>query len=66
MSQLAACNRLHAAERRLCRWLLMTHDRVRTDTFPVIHDVLGQMRDSARVHLPDLPLVVVDALRSLS
>ena len=43
ISQLAACNRLHANEQRLCRWLLMTHDRVATDTFPVTQDVLGQM-----------------------
>ncbi|MGA8417533.1 MAG: Crp/Fnr family transcriptional regulator [Candidatus Dormiibacterota bacterium] len=35
ISQLAACNRLHATEQRLSRWLLMTHDRVATDTFPV-------------------------------
>jgi len=48
ISQLAACNRLHAAEQRLSRWLLMTHDRVGTDTFPVTHDVLGQMLGSRR------------------
>jgi CRP-like cAMP-binding protein len=43
ISQAAACNRLHANEQRLCRWLLMTHDRVGTDTFPVTQEVLGQM-----------------------
>ena len=48
ISQLAACNRLHATEQRLCRWLLMTHDRVATDTFPVTQDVLGQMLGSGR------------------
>ena len=48
ISQAAACNRLHVTEQRLCRWLLMTHDRVATDTFPVTHDVLGQMLGSRR------------------
>ena len=48
ISQLAACNRLHATEQRLCRWLLMTHDRVATDTFPITQDVLGQMLGSRR------------------
>jgi CRP-like cAMP-binding protein len=48
ISQAAACNRLHANEQRLCRWLLMTHDRVATDTFPVTQDVLGQMLGSRR------------------
>ena len=48
ISQLAACNRLHATEQRLSRWLLMTRDRVGTDTFPVTQDVLGQMLGSRR------------------
>ena len=46
--QAAACNRLHANEQRLSRWLLMTHDRVGTDTFQVTHDILGQMLGSRR------------------
>ncbi len=34
ISQTAACNCLHKVERRFCRWLLMTHDRVDCDSFP--------------------------------
>jgi CRP-like cAMP-binding protein len=41
--QSAACNRLHPMEERCARWLLMTHDRVAADTFPLTHEVLGQM-----------------------
>src|ERR1039457_5649358 len=34
ISQAAACNRLHSNEERLSRWLLLSHARVRTATFP--------------------------------
>src|ERR1700693_5370641 len=43
ISQAAACNRLHSNEERLSRWLLMRHDRVGTDTFPITHEFLGQL-----------------------
>lgn len=43
ISQSAACNRLHSIEERLCRWLLMTHDRVGADQFPLTQEFLGQM-----------------------
>jgi CRP-like cAMP-binding protein len=33
ISQSVACNCLHSVERRCCRWLLMCHDRVRSDQF---------------------------------
>jgi CRP-like cAMP-binding protein len=48
ISQAAACNRLHANEQRLSRWLLMTHDRVGRDTFSVTQDILAQMLGSRR------------------
>ncbi len=48
VSQLAACNRLHEIEQRLARWLLMSHDRVRADKFPITHDLLAQMLGSGR------------------
>ena len=31
ISQTAVCNRLHSVEQQLCRWLLLSHDRVDTD-----------------------------------
>ena len=43
VSQSAACNRLHTIEERAARWLLMTHDRVDSDTFPITHDFLATM-----------------------
>lgn len=42
-SQSVACNRRHAMEERCARWLLMTHDRVGADTFPLTHDFLAFM-----------------------
>ena len=43
LSQNAACNRLHTNEERLARWLLLSHDRVGSDEFPMTQEFLGQM-----------------------
>lgn len=42
-SQSVACNRRHSALQRCARWLLMTHDRAQTDTFPLTHQLLSIM-----------------------
>jgi CRP-like cAMP-binding protein len=47
-AQLAACNRLHEIEQRLARWLLMSQDRVGSDSLPITHDLLSQMLGSGR------------------
>jgi CRP-like cAMP-binding protein len=43
ISQSALCNRVHSIEQRCCRWLLLTHDRVGSDQFPLTHEFLSQM-----------------------
>jgi CRP-like cAMP-binding protein len=43
LDQSVACNRAHSLEERMCRWLLMTHDRVGTDSFPMTQEFLAQM-----------------------
>lgn len=43
VAQTAACNRLHPIEQRCARWLLMTHDRVASDQFPLTQEFLSQM-----------------------
>lgn len=43
IAQAAACNTLHSVEERMCRWLLMTQDRVGKDDFPLTQEFLGQM-----------------------
>lgn len=44
----AACHRLHNNEQRCARWLLMTHDRVGVDQFPLSYDYLSQMVGTIR------------------
>ena len=48
IAQAAACNRLHSTEERLSRWLLMSHDRVGKDAFPITQEFLGQMLGARR------------------
>jgi len=43
VAQGAACNRLHGIEQRCARWLLMTHDRVAGDEFPLKQQFLAEM-----------------------
>jgi CRP-like cAMP-binding protein len=43
VAQSASCNRLHEVQERCARWLLQTHDRVDSDTFPLTQEFLAQM-----------------------
>ena len=43
ISQSVACNSLHSAEQRCCRWLLMCQDRVQSDSFLLTQEFLAQM-----------------------
>jgi CRP-like cAMP-binding protein len=43
VSQTTACNHVHSVHARMCRWLLMTHDRVGADEFHLTQDLLAQM-----------------------
>ncbi len=38
-----ACNALHPVTARLCRWLLMSHDRVERDEFPMTHEFMAEL-----------------------
>jgi CRP-like cAMP-binding protein len=60
ISQTAVCNRLHSVEQQLCRWLLLSHDRVTADelimTQELIANMLGVRREGVTVaagHLQD-------------
>lgn len=53
ISQTAVCNRLHSVEQRLSRWLLLSHDRVKSTellmTQEFIANMLGGRRESVTV-----------------
>lgn len=48
LSQKALCNRLHALDQRLSRWLLMCDDRTPTDTMHITQEFLATMLGSTR------------------
>ena len=43
VTQQVACNGLHSVEERCSRWMLLTHDRVGSDSFPLTQEFLAQM-----------------------
>lgn len=43
VAQSAACNQFHSLEQRCCRWLLMTRDRMQSDTFLLTQEFLAMM-----------------------
>jgi CRP-like cAMP-binding protein len=43
VSHSVACNGLHTVEKRCCRWLLRTQDRMGSDSLPLTHEFLAIM-----------------------
>jgi CRP-like cAMP-binding protein len=43
ISQTAVCNRLHSVEQQLSRWLLLSHDRVRSDELVMTQELIANM-----------------------
>jgi CRP-like cAMP-binding protein len=48
MTQIAACNRIHRLEQRLCRWLLTFCSRAQTSTVRVTHELIAFMLGTRR------------------
>ena len=48
VSQSVACNGLHRLSQRCCRWLLMTRDRVGSDSLRLTHEYLAIMLGARR------------------
>ncbi|MGH8619015.1 MAG: Crp/Fnr family transcriptional regulator [Burkholderiales bacterium] len=55
LAQSSACGRFHTVEERLCRWLLMAHDRSQTDELRLTQEILAGMIGARR---PAVTLVV--------
>ena len=68
ISQTAVCNRLHSVEKRLCRWLLLSQDRVESNELPMtqefISNMLGGRRESVTVAAGRLAECRADSLCS--
>ena len=58
MMHSTACIAFHSVRQRCCRWLLMTHDRVRRDRFHLSHEFLAMMLGSTR---PTVTVVATSA-----
>lgn len=54
VAQGAACNVRHSIEQRCARWLLMTHDRVDRDQFPLTQEFLCQMLGVRRATVSEI------------
>ena len=46
--QSTACNAMHSVEQRLARWLLLAHDRMAKDEFPLTQEFVAMMLGAAR------------------
>ena|SRR5436190_14195639 len=54
ISYSVACNGLHQLEKRACRWLLMTADRIGSNTLPLTHEFLGIMLGVRRASVTEV------------
>src|SRR5471032_2496816 len=48
VQQTVACNAMHTTEERMCRWLLMMHDRAEGEALPYTHEFLSHMLGANR------------------
>ena len=48
VAQSTACNAVHSVEQRLARWLLMAHDRVGKNDFPLTQEFVAMMLGATR------------------
>ena len=51
VQQTVACNAMHATDERMCRWLLMMHDRTNVDVFAFTQEFLARMLGVSRARV---------------
>ncbi|MBR0655764.1 Crp/Fnr family transcriptional regulator [Roseomonas arctica] len=49
--QTVACNSLHSVEERMCRWLLMMHDRAEGEALSYTHEFLARIMGANRTSI---------------
>jgi CRP-like cAMP-binding protein len=54
MAQTSVCNRHHALEQQLCRWLLLTLDRLRSSEVVMTQDLLSNILGVRRASISDV------------
>jgi CRP-like cAMP-binding protein len=61
VSQSAACNRLHSLDQRLCRWLLVVHDRMESDHFLLTQEFISHMLGMRRAGVSEAASILQQA-----
>ena len=61
LMQTSACNALHSADKRCCRWLLTTDDRLESERLPVTQEMLAMLLGIRR---PTVTLIMADLQRA--
>jgi CRP-like cAMP-binding protein len=56
MSQTAVCNRLHSLDQQLCRWLLLSLDRLQGDELVMTQELIANMLGVRRVGVTEAAL----------
>ena len=51
VQQTVACNAMHTTEERMCRWLLMMHDRAEGELLTYTHEFLAHMLGANRTSI---------------
>lgn len=60
-NQIVACNRLHRAEARFSRWLLMVQDRLHSDTMHMTQEFLSNMLGTRRTTVVEVSAILQKA-----
>jgi CRP-like cAMP-binding protein len=61
MAQTAACNQLHSISERCARWLLLTHDRMDSDTFRLTQEFLATILGVRRASVNEVARTLQNA-----
>jgi hypothetical protein len=61
MSQTAVCNRHHSLDQQLCRWLLLSLDRLRGNQLDMTQELIGNMLGVRRQGVTESALTLQQA-----